>query len=188
MRINSVSFFAATTIVATHMLSTFAAQLPTAPTSESLVHQILPKTIWYDSGLWRSEYLRQSHEEVDAAVIESENSSDAGDAIQNDPLTAVDASSGMTKPPAAIVYSASLISIPFDSPAATQSLEFQAIDEFDVQLDATMSEWDHAVSKAGGGVTSGAMASGPSVTSAIVGFVGIMIVVGAYVSSGKRNR
>ena len=54
--------------------------------------------------------------------------------------------------------------------------------------DAVMSEWETAVADSGASVTPGFTASGPSLTSAIVGFVGIMIVIGAYVSSGKRNR
>ena len=142
-----------------------------------MVPQIASDAIGFDSGLWRSEFLQQpTQDDVDTKASTS------------DVMTAEATSGSAKSPPPAFVYSDKLITIPLDTPALVETHMHHADGESNLQEDAVMSEWQNAVAESGASVTPGFTASGPSVTSAIVGFVGIMIVIGAYVSSGKRNR
>lgn len=141
------------------------------------IPQIASDAVGFDSGLWRSEFLQQPKQGKDetAAAVSAE--------MQN--ATASDAAKSS---PPAFAYSDKLVTIPLDTPPLIDPQMLDANGQATLQEETTMSEWENAVAVAGASVTPGFTASGPSITSAIVGFVGIMIVIGAYVSSGKRNR
>lgn len=119
----------------------------------------------FDSGLWRAEYLTQRADE-------------------NDP--GVSASRG------AFVYSNSLAMIPVDIPVTIGKSEHEEVRESDAGTSApTMSDWEYAAATATSSsksATIGFTSSGPSATSAIVGFVGTIIVIGAYASSVGRQK
>ncbi|MBC7965053.1 MAG: hypothetical protein H7Z17_03925, partial [Fuerstia sp.] len=85
-----------------------------------------------------------------------------------------------------ILYSDNLAIVPIEIPVIMGQAELQATGEPEARDATTLSDWEYAVVKSGGSATVGSTASGPSVTSAIVGFVGIIIVIGAYASSGKN--
>lgn len=166
------------TLVGTLFLSTCsAAAQPQSPSLNRLIPKIASDAVGFDSGLWRSEFLQQPKQGKDetAAAISAE--------MQNST-----ASGAAKSTPPAFVYSDKLVTIPLDTPALIDPQMLDANGHAALQEETTMSEWENAVAVSGASVTPGFTASGPSITSAIVGFVGIMIVIGAYVSSGKRNR
>ena len=117
----------------------------------------------FDSGLWRAEYLTQRADENDTRV---------GPSID------------------AFVYSNNLAMIPVKIPVIIGKSEHQAVRESDAEMSApTMSDWEYAAVSATSSSKSktiGFTTSGPSATSAIVGFVGTIIVIGAYASSVGR--
>ena len=172
------------TLIATMLLSvcTAAPQKPSVSRS-MLVPQIASDAIGFDSGFWRSEYLQQPKEDKD-----KDKDKDKTDASSSDLMATATASGSAKQPPAAFVYSDTLITVPLDTPAVIDIQLGEASSQLGLVEETTMSEWENAVAESGASVTPGSTISGPSVTSAIVGFVGIMIVLGAYVSSGKRNR
>ena len=137
----------------------------------------------FDSGiigtfaLISTEYLQQSKQDKGTTK-----------ASATEVVTTVTTPGTTNTPPPAFVYSDKLVTIPHDAPAVMDTHGVSTNGESDEQGEATMSEWDNAVAKSGASATPGFTASGPSVISAVVGFVGIMTVIGAYVSSGKRNR
>lgn len=179
MRNNHILYGVGLTLVGTLCLSICtAAQQTQAPSFRQLVPQIATDTVGFDSGLWRSEYLQQPTQDDDDTRV---SRSGVG--------TSATTTGSAKTPPPAFVYSDKLITIPLDTPALIETHMQHANGESSLLLEeTTMSEWENAVAESGASVTPGFTASGPSVTSAIVGFVGIMIVIGAYVSSGKRNR
>jgi hypothetical protein len=178
MRNNHILHGVGLTLVGTWCLSICSA----APQTQSAsLSPLIPKTasgsIGFDSGLWRSEYLQQSKQDKGTTK-----------ASATEVVTTVTTSGTTNTPPPAFVYSDKLVTIPHDAPAVMDTHGVSTNGESDEQGEATMSEWDNAVAKSGASATPGFTASGPSVISAVVGFVGIMTVIGAYVSSGKRNR
>jgi len=179
MRTNHILHGVGLTLVGTLCLSMCsAAQQTQSPSFRQSVPQIASDAIGFDSGLWRSEYLQQPTQE------DKDTKHSASDVA-----TSATISSSAKSPPPAFVYSDKLVTIPLDIPAVIETPMQHANGESSLLMEETaMSEWENAVAESGGSVTPGSTASGPSVTSAIVGFVGIMIVIGAYVSSGKRNR
>ena len=154
-----------------------AAQQTQSPSVSKLIPQIASDAVGFDSGLWRSEYLQQTKQDKD------ETKASTSGVI----TTAATSGSAKSTPPA-FVYSDKLVMIPLNTPVQIQTHKFHTNGESDLQEETAMSEWENTVATSGASVTPGFTASGPSVTSAIVGFVGIMIVIGAYVSSGKQNR
>lgn len=187
MRTNHILHGVGLTLVGTLCLSMCSAAQQTQSSSfKQLVPQIATDAIGFDSGLWRSEYLQQLTQDDD-----DDDTKPSTSTIMTSAKTAASAAtSGSAKsPPPAFVYSDKLVTIPLDIPAMIETPMQHANGESSLLMEETaMSEWENAVAESGGSVTPGSTASGPSVTSAIVGFVGIMIVIGAYVSSGKRNR
>ncbi len=178
MRNNQIPSGFAITFVGAMCLSIGAAAQQTKSTSlRQLVPQIATDAIGFDSGLWRSEFLNQRNPEDNDA---EEPGSD-GTKPATPPVPA-------KSPEPAFVYSNKLITIPLDTSAVAETHVPDAKDESSLQAETTLSEWENAVAESGASVTPGSTASGPSVISAIVGFVGIMIVIGAYASSGNRNR
>ena len=119
----------------------------------------------FDSGLWRAEYLTQHADENDTR----ENPSIG-----------------------AFVYSSNLAMMPVEIPVVIGKPKHQAVRESDAETSVpTMSDWEYAAVTAtgnGNSTTIGFTASGPSATSAIVGFVGTIIVIGAYASSVERKQ
>lgn len=183
MRINNILHSIGLTLVGTLCLSICSAAQQTHSSSlGKLGTHVAADAIGFDSGLWRSEYLQQQKSDKE------EGDASATDVMQSDVMTSTPVSSSAKSPPAAFIYSDNLVTIPLDTPALIESQGIQINGESTFEEEATMSEWENAVASSGGNATPGFTASGPSLTSAIVGCVGIMIVVGAYVSSGKRNR
>ena len=136
----------------------------------------------YDSGLWRSAYLARPAEDNKAADDDPIASSTTAHSAT--PETA-SAGHGKNKTSESILHSDNLAMVPIEIPVIMGQSELQSTGE--PERDATtLSDWEYAVVKSGGNPTVGSTASGPSATSAIVGFVGIIIVIGAYASSGKR--
>ena len=82
--------------------------------------------------------------------------------------------------------------MPVEIPVIIEKSEYRAVRESDVETAApTMSDWEYAAVTATGSsksTTIGFTTSGPSATSAIVGFVGTIIVIGAYASSVERKQ
>lgn len=171
MRINNILHSIGLTLVGTLCLSICSAAQQTHSSSlGKLGSQVAADAIGFDSGLWRSEYIQQQKTDNDESP------------------TPTPVSSLASAPPAAFIYSDNLVTIPLNTPALMETPAIQVNGESSFEEETTMSEWENAVASSGGKATPGSTASGPSLTSAIVGCVGIMIVVGAYVSSGKRNR
>jgi hypothetical protein len=177
MRNKYILHGAGLTLVATLCLSICAA----AQTQSTSFSQLIPHTtsdaIGFDSGLWRSEYLQQPRQDNDEAAASTS-------AAKTNATT----SGSVKSPPPAFFYSDQLVTIPLDTPGLIEPQMNNADGASGLQDETAMSEWENAVAESGASVTPGFTASGPSLTSAIVGFVGIMIVMGAYISSGKRNR
>ncbi len=185
MRNNHILHGVGLTLVGTLCLSICtAAQQTQSPSFRPLVPQFASDAIGFDSGLWRSEYLQQPTQDDD------DTKASTSDVITStsDVITSTTTSGSANSRPPAFVYSDKLITIPLDTPALTETYMHHANNESSLQEETAMSEWESAVAESGASLTPGSTASGPSVTSAIVGFVGIMIVIGAYVSSGQRNR
>ena len=137
----------------------------------------------YDSGLWRSAYLARPAEDNQAADDDPIASSTTAHSAT--PETA-SAGHGKNKTSESILHSDNLAMVPIEFPVIMGQSELQATGEPEERDATTLSDWEYAVVKSGGNPTVGSTASGPSATSAIVGFVGIIIVIGAYASSGKR--
>ena len=133
----------------------------------------------YDSGFWSTEYAARPAER-DQNV--DENPIAASTAMHS--ATALHSADRMSD---ATVYSDNLALIPIEVAVAIGPAEIQAAGEPDEFTATTQSDWDYAAMNAAGSTIAGSTQPGPSVTSAIVGFVGIVIVIGAYVSSGNRN-
>ncbi len=166
------------TLVGTLCLSLCTAAPPTQSSSLGpLIPRIASDAVGFDSGLWRSEYLQQPKQDKDKTKVPP--SEVMPNKTTSDPVKST---------PTSFRYSENLITIPLNTSSVIDTQIHQADGESTIQEETTMSEWDNAVSESTASVTPGSTASGPSITSAIVGFVGIMIVIGAYVSSGKRNR
>lgn len=139
----------------------------------------------FDSGLWRSIYLATPANEYQAAETNTVARSTDKPAELAEKKSA---GHSREKPFDATSYSDKLALIQIENPLITGQSELQATGEPDAHELATLSDWEYMAVKSGGGKTVGATASGPSATSAIVGFVGIIIVIGTYASSGKSTR
>lgn len=142
----------------------------------------------FDSGLWRSEYLTPPTEDIDDAKKTSALSQTADQLSELASLPSVPGPKAKKTTLAASSYSDSLVPMPIDIPVFTETPEVHTIRASEEDVDTTMSDWENAIGNSAGNATLGLTASGPSATSAILGIVGILIVAGAYVSSGKRNR
>ena len=197
MRIKNLLFGAFVAVVATSGMMTIAAAQQTFSeisfaAFESDAKQSRFDPSGFDSALWRSEYLWQASEDDLTGKESQGNSSPTEDVTDVRPLPATkgpnDAPERKKDAQAAISYSNGLITMPIDVPTAMESRGLTMDGNSHDAPNVTMSDWEKAVFNSAGKSTLGFTASGPSVTSAIVGFVGTMIVIGAYVSSGKRNR
>ncbi|MDA1230695.1 MAG: hypothetical protein O2856_07975 [Planctomycetota bacterium] len=142
----------------------------------------------FDSGLWRSEYLRPPAEDTDDAQKASDPSPTANQLSELASLSSVPEPNAKMTTLAAFGYSDSLVPMPIDIPTVTETSGFHTIIASEEDVDTTMSDWENSNANSAGNATLGLTASGPSATSAILGVVGILIVAGAYVSSGKQNR
>ncbi len=142
----------------------------------------------FDSGLWRSEYLRPPTEDIDDAQKASDPSPTANQLSELASLPSVPLSNAKKTTLAASNYSDSLVPMPIDIPTFTDTPGFHTIRASEEDVDTPKSDWENSIANSAGNATLGLTASGPSATSAILGIVGILIVAGAYVSSGKRNR
>lgn len=138
----------------------------------------------YDSAFWRSEYaagtLKQDQTTDDEGVTAS---AETGSAI---PQTET-ARSSTDKTSNLIMYSDKLVVTLNNTPVIIAPSEAQTAGEPDELPATTQSDWEYAALNAADGPTVGSTSSGPSATSAIAGFVGIIIVIGAYVSSGNHR-
>ncbi len=153
--------------------------------TDSTQHSTIVAT-GYDSGLWRLEYLQSTQQDHTGST---ENAGDV--------LTAsgrIDSTTNGTNTAGAIDGTlAKLINndtIEFATTSVpvlneTNDLLPDGSDPLDTTLQA-MSDWEYASSFAAENKPRWGTASGPSATSIIVGVVGILIVIGAYVSSGSR--
>ena len=137
----------------------------------------------YDSGLWRSEYLgrqnddKNAHRQLIPAPVGTQSAlRQAGTSHHSR-----DDKFGSS------IFSDHLAMIPIEIPVVIRTPEPQGVGESDAQSATTMSDWEFAAATATGNATIGFTRSGPSATAAIVGFVGIVILIGAYVSSGKHK-
>ena len=137
----------------------------------------------YDSGLWRSEYLGRQNDDknADRQLIP------APVGTQSAPRQAGTSHHRRDDKFGSSIFSDHLAMIPVDIPVVIRTPEPQGVGESDPQSATTMSDWEFAAATATGSATIGFTKSVPSVTSAIVGFVGIVIVIGAYVSSIERK-
>ncbi len=137
----------------------------------------------YDSGLWRSEYLGRQNDDknADRQLIP------APVGAQSAPRQAGTSHHRRDDKFGSSIFSDHLAMIPVDIPVVIRTPEPQGVGESDPQSATTMSDWEFAAATATGSATIGFTKSVPSVTSAIVGFVGIVIVIGAYVSSIERK-
>jgi hypothetical protein len=157
----------------------------TSNTSGGDVRQSACDPLGYDSGFWRTEYAARAAEQ-------DQHADDNPIAVfrETRPATAQNetANPSADKASGPFVYSDNLAVIPIETAVIMSSTEFQAVGEPDELAATTQTDWEYAAVNATGGSTVGSTKPGPSVTSAIVGFVGIIIVIGAYVSSGNRNQ
>lgn len=197
MRIKHVLHFVVLTLMAIQRTSGVAAMPPTEPStstsqvssrftsaaSGSDVRQSAFDSLGYNSGLWRSEYLAQQNDDDDAdrQLIAA---SDGTQSARPQTGTSHQSRDNKLGPP---VYSDYLAMIPIEIPVVMRTSDFLAAGDSEAQFTTAMSDWEYAAAAATGSKTIGLTTSGPSATSAIVGFVGIVIVIGAYVSSGKRK-
>jgi len=139
----------------------------------------------YDSGLWRFEYL--PHTENDTA--NTANSDDAftasskNDSTTHNTNTVGEIDGALTKLINNDMMEFATISVPIVT--ETADLSSNKPDSIEMTLE-TMSDWDYASSFINENKQRAGTANGPSATSVIVGVVGVLIVIGAYVSSGKR--
>ncbi len=194
MRIRHVLLFLALTLTVIPRMS-IAVSMPPSPspfsrqlesnTSDGDMRQSAFDPRGFDSGFWRSESL--------APPVQQEQT-------DNDNPVATSAGTGSATPQAETVrhsldktlnfsrYSDNLAMRAIEMPEILGKSELQATEEPDEEKGTTLSDWEYAAVTAAGRATRGSTASGPSATSAIVGFVGIIIVIGAYVSSGNRQQ
>jgi hypothetical protein len=155
----------------------------TSHTSGSDMRQSAFDPHGYDSGLWRSAYLArlaEKNQAADDAPVASSRKTHFATSETVSPDQREDQTSD------SILYSDNLAMVPIEIPVIMGQPELQAAGEPEESDVTTLSDWECAVVKSGGSATLGSTASGPSATSAIVGFVGIIIVIGAYASSGKN--
>ena len=140
----------------------------------------------FDSGLWRAEYMTQPADDNAAEGDQSVAAIDRAPEVGG-PAVPVPRSKDYTF--GSLIYSDNLAMVPIEIPVVINKSEFQAAHESDADLSTpTMSDWEYASVTATGSKTIGFTTSGPSATSAIVGCIGILIVIGAYVSSGERRQ
>jgi len=164
--------------------SPFSRQLE-SNTSEANVRQSTFDPRGIDSGFWRSEYLarpvQQEQTDSDNPLATSAGTRSAtpqAETVRHSPDKTLNFSR----------YSDNLAMRAIEMPEIRGKSELQATEEPDEEKGTTLSDWEYAAVTAAGSATRGSTASGPSATSAIVGFVGIIIVIGAYVSSGNRQQ
>ena len=142
-------------------------------------------TLGFDSGFWRTEYAARPAEQ-------DQNADDNPIAVSTETRSATahneTAHHSKDKTPDAFDYSDNLAVLPIEIPVISGPFEIQAVGEPDKLPATTQSDWEYAAADATEGKSVGSTKPGPSVISAIVGFVGIVIVIGAYVSSGNRNQ
>lgn len=157
----------------------------TSHTSRGDMRQSAADPFGFDSGFWRAEYLPQGAVEdrtdddssFDKAIGTTSAHTPSGTAPQeqDDPLDS-------------LTYSDELAITSIQNPNVTGSSELLQFGDSVAQSSTPkMSDWESAAATATTNATIGFTASGPSATSAIVGFAGIMIVIGAYASSSVRK-
>jgi len=141
--------------------------------------------IGFDSGLWRAEYLTQLTDEGKDQKCSVEITT-GGKVFAS--TSSLPASRGKDNTMRSLIYSDKLALMPIEIPIIAERSEYQPVrDSCAESTVPTMSDWEYAAVTATKSTTIGFTTSGPSATSAIVGFVGIMIVIGAYVSSSQRK-
>ena len=197
MPIKHVLQIVALTLMAVQSTTTGVAAMPQTEPSTSQVSSLTASDmsggdvrqsafdrLGYDSGLWRSEYLAEQTDDDDAdhPLVPA-----SGGTQSTTPMTGVSNYSRDVMLGSSI-YSDHLAMIPIDIPVVMRTSGLRAIGESEAQPATTMSDWEHAAAAATGSTTLGFTRSGPSVISVIVGFVGIVIVIGAYASSGTRKQ
>ena len=157
----------------------------TSNTSGGDVRQSAFGALGYDSGFWRTEYAARPAEQDqnadDNPIAESTETRSATAQHETANHSTDTASDALVDVDSAAV-------IPTEVAVNIGPSEIQAIGEPDELPATTQSDWEYAAVYATGSTTPGSTKPGPSVISAIVGFVGIIIVIGAYVSSGNRNQ
>lgn len=140
----------------------------------------------FDSGLWRAEYMTQP---ADENAAEGDQSIAVRNGAQALGGPAVPVPRSKDHAFGSLIYSDNLAMMPIEIPVVINKSEFQAVHQADADLSTpTLSDWEYASATATGSRTIGFTTSGPSATSAIVGAIGILIVIGAYVSSGERRQ
>ncbi|MEZ6032545.1 MAG: hypothetical protein R3C17_05610 [Planctomycetaceae bacterium] len=140
----------------------------------------------FDSGLWRAEYMTQPADDSGAEGDPSIAVRNGAQAVGG-PAVLVPRSKDHAF--GSLIYSDNLAMVPIEIPVVINKSEFQAVHEADADLSTpALSDWEYASVTATGSKTIGFTTSGPSATSAIVGCIGILIVIGAYVSSGERRQ
>ena len=151
--------------------------------------------IGFDSGLWRAEYLTQQTDENSDENSDEDEDKDPKSSVEattggeiSASTSSIPASRGSDNTMNSRIYSDKLALMPIEIPIIAERSEYQPVREHYAESAVpTMSDWEYAAVTATKSTTIGFTTSGPSATSAIVGFVGIMIVIGAYVSSSERK-
>ena len=193
MRLPHVLLFAGLTLTVIQSAASMPQMdLPTSQLSSQLtsnpsggdVRQAAFDALGYDSAFWRSEYaagpLKQGQTADDETIAESAETGSATPQTET-------ARNSADKTSDVFIYSDQLAVTLNETPVIMAPSEAQTAGEPDELPATTQSDWEYAALNAANGPTVGSTSSGPSATSAIAGFVGIIIVIGTYVSSGNRR-
>ncbi len=156
----------------------------TSNTASADVRQSASDPLGIDSGFWRTEYTARPAEQ-DPTTNDNPIASSTETHSGTPQFEAANLATDRT--PDSIVSGDNMVIGPVEILVTIGHAEIQAARKPDELPATNLSDWDYAVLKSSGSATVGFTKSGPSMTSAIVGFVGIIIVIGAYVSSGSRR-
>ncbi|MEJ7595148.1 MAG: hypothetical protein WKF77_26795 [Planctomycetaceae bacterium] len=197
MRLKNVLLFAGLTLTVIQRLPRVASMPQFVPATSQLSSQLKSNTFGgdvqqstfdpfgYDSGFWRTEYTTGPPKQGPTAA---DNPVAASAGIRSaTPQTEI-ARNSEDKTSDLYIYSDKLAAALNETPVIVGPSEAQTVGEADELPATTQSDWEYAALNAADGPTVGSTSSGPSTTSAIAGFVGIIIVIGAYVSSGNRHQ
>ncbi len=144
-----------------------------------------------DSGLWRTGFLTEKG---------NLQSSDA------DALLSAQTESQLSRSRAPTRERESSFTVPADAPGISWFVEMPVVDVAEVMLpdlsgdllelssdtesaagDATLSDWQQAAAVSVGGKGKTLNSNGPSLLSLVVGVAGLIVIVGAYMTSGKKK-
>lgn len=168
------------TAIASVATSTLSGPLQKASSENG--KSLIDVALSYDSAFWRTEYL-PSDDEKKAEGEAGQNADANGLSVGSDGHSQTHAASSIDAALEKLIQSDTIELATTAMPTPTSNTLGSSDSGEDSNPIEGMSDWEFAASEATDNATIGATASGPSATSAIVGIVGVLIVIGAYVSS-----